>query len=110
MFTPSQWENAIGVMLEKDPGNPLLTSLRFIIIIEGDMKRVIKVIWNRQLVPVAEKANFLSQAQSGNHKERTALDALLLEVVMMEYLQLFRLNDALLNNDATTCYDRMIPE
>eukprot|EP00957_Ditylum_brightwellii_P075466 5736302-Ditylum_brightwellii.AAC.1 len=28
----------------------------------------------------------------------------------MECICLFRLNGAILNNDAATCYDRMIPE
>eukprot|EP00957_Ditylum_brightwellii_P203667 15335689-Ditylum_brightwellii.AAC.1 len=28
----------------------------------------------------------------------------------MDYIHLFRLNGAILNNDAAACYDRMIPE
>eukprot|EP00957_Ditylum_brightwellii_P055526 4207793-Ditylum_brightwellii.AAC.1 len=64
-----------------------------------------KVIWNRRLVPAAEKAGMLSPVQFGNRKGRTALDALLLKVVTMDCLRLFRLNGAILNNDATACYD-----
>eukprot|EP00957_Ditylum_brightwellii_P001498 116765-Ditylum_brightwellii.AAC.1 len=74
------------------------------------MNGIMKVIWNRQLVPVAEKVNFFSPVQLGNQKGRMALDALCLKVVTMDYLKLFRLNRALLNNNATACYDWMIPE
>eukprot|EP00957_Ditylum_brightwellii_P077021 5853444-Ditylum_brightwellii.AAC.1 len=69
-----------------------------------------KVIWNRRLVPVAEKAGMLSPVQFGNRKGRTSLDVLLLKVVTMNCLWSFRLNSAILNNDATACYDRMILE
>eukprot|EP00957_Ditylum_brightwellii_P018942 1425044-Ditylum_brightwellii.AAC.1 len=69
-----------------------------------------KVIWNCRLVPVAEKTGMLSPVQFGNRKGQTALDALLLKVVTIDCLQLFRFNGAILNNDATACYDRMILE
>eukprot|EP00957_Ditylum_brightwellii_P056496 4282880-Ditylum_brightwellii.AAC.1 len=69
-----------------------------------------KVIWNCQLVPVAEKTGMLSPVQFVNRKVWTALDALLLKVVTMDCLCLFCLNGAILNSDATACYDQMIPK
>eukprot|EP00957_Ditylum_brightwellii_P087866 6691353-Ditylum_brightwellii.AAC.1 len=68
-----------------------------------------KVIWARRLVPQAEKWKYISPVQFGNQKGRTALDTLLLKITTMDLLRLFRLNGALLNNDAVACYDRMIP-
>eukprot|EP00957_Ditylum_brightwellii_P065038 4933454-Ditylum_brightwellii.AAC.2 len=100
---------AVDIMLEKDPGNPKMHSLRIIVIVEADMNMIMKVIWVRRLVPQAEKTNFLSQVQCGNRKGRTALNALLLNVTTMDSLQLFHLNGGLLNNDTITCYGRMIP-
>eukprot|EP00957_Ditylum_brightwellii_P000358 27612-Ditylum_brightwellii.AAC.1 len=79
-FTPSRWENAINCMLEKDPGNPKINRLRIIVIVEGDMNAIMKVIWNKRLVPTAESAQFLSPVQFENRKGKTALDALLLKV------------------------------
>jgi hypothetical protein len=108
-FTPSRWERAIDCMLEKDPGNPKIGRLRLIVIVEGDMNGTLKIIWNHRLVPTAEKTNFLSPVQFGNRKGRTALDALLMKIVTMDCIRLFRLNGAILNNDAAACYDRMIP-
>eukprot|EP00957_Ditylum_brightwellii_P142390 10848782-Ditylum_brightwellii.AAC.1 len=97
-------------MLEKDIGSPKITRLHIIVIVEGDMNTIMKVIWNRCLVPVAEKSRMLSPVQFGNRQDCTALDALLLKVVTMDCLRLFRLNGAILNNNATACYDCMIPE
>eukprot|EP00957_Ditylum_brightwellii_P058557 4440484-Ditylum_brightwellii.AAC.1 len=47
-------------MLEKDPGSPKITQLQIIVIVEGNMNTIMKVIWNRRLVPVAEKTAALS--------------------------------------------------
>eukprot|EP00957_Ditylum_brightwellii_P097774 7445808-Ditylum_brightwellii.AAC.1 len=66
-FTPQQWQTVIDVMLEKDPGSPKISRLRIIVIVEGDMNVIMKVIWNRRLVPVAEKTQFISSVQFGNH-------------------------------------------
>eukprot|EP00957_Ditylum_brightwellii_P179130 13647034-Ditylum_brightwellii.AAC.1 len=74
------------------------------------MNAIVKVIWNRRLVPMAEKTQLISPVQFGNRKGCTALDALFLKVVTMDYFRLFCLNGVILNNDATTCYDQMIPE
>eukprot|EP00957_Ditylum_brightwellii_P193230 14713048-Ditylum_brightwellii.AAC.1 len=83
---------------------------RIIVIVEGDMNAIMKVVWNRRLVPVAKKSWMLSPVQFGNRQGCTALDDLLLKVVTIDCLRLFRLNGAILNNDATACYDSMIPE
>eukprot|EP00957_Ditylum_brightwellii_P110895 8458216-Ditylum_brightwellii.AAC.1 len=65
-FTPHRWQKAIDVMLEKDPGNPMITRLRIIVIVEGNMNAIMKVIWNRRLVPVAEKTRLISPVQFDN--------------------------------------------
>eukprot|EP00957_Ditylum_brightwellii_P067983 5161616-Ditylum_brightwellii.AAC.1 len=59
-----------------------------------------KIIWNKRLVPTVESSNFLSPVQFGNRKGRTSLDALLLKIITMDCLRLFRLNGAVLNNNA----------
>eukprot|EP00957_Ditylum_brightwellii_P034124 2586810-Ditylum_brightwellii.AAC.1 len=108
-FTPSRWLKAVDVMLEKDPSSPEINRLQIIVIVKADMNMIMKVIWVRRLVPQAEKCNYISPVQFGNQKGRTALDALLLKITTMDLFRLFRLNGALLNNDAVACYDRMVP-
>eukprot|EP00957_Ditylum_brightwellii_P123640 9425938-Ditylum_brightwellii.AAC.1 len=83
-FTLSRWEEDINCMLERDPGDPKIDRLRIIVIVEDNMNAIMKVIWKRRLVPVAEKTQFLSPVQFGNMKGQTTLDALLLKVVTMD--------------------------
>eukprot|EP00957_Ditylum_brightwellii_P056104 4252701-Ditylum_brightwellii.AAC.1 len=109
-LTSSCWEKAIDCMLENDPGNPKIDHLHLIVIVEGDMNGTLKIIWNHRLFPVAEQTQFLSPVQFGNMKGCTALDALLLTIVTMDFIRLFQLNVAILSNDATACYNCMIPE
>eukprot|EP00957_Ditylum_brightwellii_P082119 6244608-Ditylum_brightwellii.AAC.1 len=107
-YTTIHWRKAIDIMLEKNSGDSKITRLHIIVIVEGDMNSIMKVIWNRHLVPCVEEIDFISPAQFGNKEEKTALDALLLQIVTMDCLCLFCLNRALIINDVIVCYDRMI--
>eukprot|EP00957_Ditylum_brightwellii_P056806 4305326-Ditylum_brightwellii.AAC.1 len=69
-----------------------------------------KIIWNKHLVLTAESSICLSPVRFGNRKGKTSLDALLLKITTMDCLRLFRLNGAVLNNNAIACYNLMIPE
>eukprot|EP00957_Ditylum_brightwellii_P210443 15364982-Ditylum_brightwellii.AAC.1 len=109
-FALSHWEQAIDCMYEKFPGVPKIEILRLIVILEGNMNASLKIIWNHHLVPIVEQTKFLSPVQFGNRKGCMVLDALLMKIVTMDCIRLFRLNGAILNNDAATCYNRMMPE
>eukprot|EP00957_Ditylum_brightwellii_P075903 5769285-Ditylum_brightwellii.AAC.1 len=76
---------------------------------EGDMNAALKLIWNHQLVPLTEKVNFITPVQFGNRKGQTVLDAPLVKITTMDYIQLCCLNGAILNNVAEACYDRIDP-
>eukprot|EP00957_Ditylum_brightwellii_P141598 10787040-Ditylum_brightwellii.AAC.1 len=60
-------------MLEKDPGSPKITRLRIIVTVEGDMNAIMKVIWNRRLVPVAESTKMISPVQGLQQKRSHSL-------------------------------------
>eukprot|EP00957_Ditylum_brightwellii_P004812 367072-Ditylum_brightwellii.AAC.1 len=59
-FTLLYYVKAIDTMLEKDLGDLKITRLRIIVIVEGEMNIIVKVIWNRRLVLAAEANKFLS--------------------------------------------------
>eukprot|EP00957_Ditylum_brightwellii_P103420 7880361-Ditylum_brightwellii.AAC.1 len=69
-FTSTRWYKAIDVMLEKIIGLPKITKLCIILIVEGNMNGILKVIWNKRLVPRVEEQNTLSEVQFGNRKGR----------------------------------------
>eukprot|EP00957_Ditylum_brightwellii_P140939 10735965-Ditylum_brightwellii.AAC.1 len=96
-FPLQRWQTATDIMLKKDPGSPKISQLHIILIVEGNVNAIMKVIWNRQLVPVAEKTRFNSPVQFGNRK-----DALLLKVVTMEVTSI-HLQSSGLPEEAVKC-------
>eukprot|EP00957_Ditylum_brightwellii_P199558 15212326-Ditylum_brightwellii.AAC.1 len=62
-FTPTRWQTALDFMLEKDVGNPQITCLQIIVIVEGNMNAIMKVIWNCLPVPIVEKTEMISPVQ-----------------------------------------------
>ena len=57
-FAPSRWRQCLEVMLEKQPGNPLIHRLRIIVLLEADFNIALRIIWMRRLFPAAEKMGF----------------------------------------------------
>jgi hypothetical protein len=62
-FTPTRWTRAIQIMLEKNPGNPLLHRLRGILILEADLNWVLRLIWGQRLFKNSVKTQTLMTAQ-----------------------------------------------
>ena len=48
--SPTRWRTAIQFMLEKEPGNPLMTKLREIQFLEADMNFAFCLLWGKRLV------------------------------------------------------------
>ena len=68
-FAPSRWRQCLEVMLEKQPGNPLIHRLRIIVLLEADFNIALRIIWMRRLFPAAEKMGFAKE-QWGSRKNR----------------------------------------
>eukprot|EP00957_Ditylum_brightwellii_P178311 13580675-Ditylum_brightwellii.AAC.1 len=60
-FITTRWSKAIDMMLEKIAGLPNITKLWIIVIVKGNMNRILKVIWNKRLMPRKEEQNMLSK-------------------------------------------------
>ena len=63
--TPSRWRQCLEVMLEKQPGNPLIHRLRIIVLQEADFNIALRIIWMRRLFPAAEKMGFAPEQWGG---------------------------------------------
>jgi hypothetical protein len=107
-LTPTRWCNAISVLLEKDPGSPEINRLRVIHIFEADYNIFLKTMWARRLVERGETANLFGESQQGSRQGRTANDAVLLKRLTYDLSRLLRSNLATFDNDAKSCYDRVI--
>ena len=105
---PSRWCQAISVLIEKDPGAPIINRLRVIHIFEADYNLFLKTLWARRLVTRGEESNLFGESQQGSRKGRTANDAVLLKRLTYDLSRLLRSNLGTFDNDAKSCYDRVI--
>ena len=60
-FVPSRWRQCLEVILEKQPGNPLIHRIRIIVLLEADFNIALRIIWMRRLFPAAEKMEFAKE-------------------------------------------------
>jgi exonuclease III len=104
----ARWKKVINAMLEKIPGKPLLHKLRVIHIIESDFNLMIGINFGRRMMWNAEKAKVLGDEQDGSRKRRKAQDVLVRKHATLSVLRLSRSNAVFLDNDAKSCYDRIV--
>ena len=103
-----RWQNVVNTMIEKDPGDPRIHRLRVIHLYEADYSLLIGNAFRRVLHKM-EDANLMNPGCYGNRPTRSALDPVLIEVLQLEYSWATRYPHIKFSNDATSCYDRIIP-
>ena len=107
-LVPSRWCQAISVLIEKDPGNPNINRLRIIHLFEADFNLFLKIIWASRLVQRGEESSQFGEAQQGSRPRRAANDAVLLKRLTYDLSRILRTNLGTFDNDAKSCYDRII--
>ena len=107
-FAPKRWQKCIDAILEKIPGKPLLEKLRIIMLYEADFNFVLKLIWGYRLVRHAEKYRVLGTSNHGSRPGRQVKDAHMEKLLLYENARLTRTSLITMDNDAKSCYDRII--
>ena len=107
-FAPKRWCNCIDAILEKIPGKPIIEKLRIIMLYEADFNFVLKLIWGKRLVRNAEKYQCLGTSNHGSRKGRQTSDAQLEKLFLYEISRLTRTSLVTVDNDAKSCYDRIL--
>jgi hypothetical protein len=103
-----RWTKVVNATIEKIPGKPLLHKLRVIHLIESDFNLLIGILWGRRMMAHAEKLGLLGDEQSGSRADRSAIDVLVLKQCLYSIMRLARRNGASFDNDAKSCYDRIV--
>ena len=75
---------------------------------EADFNFMLKLIWGKRLVRHAEKYKCLGTENKGSRLGYQTTDAMLEKLFLYEYARLTRTSLITVNNNAISCYDRII--
>ena len=107
-YSFKRWQNIVNVMILKKPGDTRIHRLRVIHLYEADYNLILSTSW-RQAMHTAEDTGVINQGQFGGRPGRTAHDPVFIEEQIQEYSRLTRYTSIKFANDATACYDRILP-
>ena len=102
-----RWRLATQLMLEKGKG-PAIENLRIIQLLEADMNWLLRFLWGRKL-------NYHAQAEGAYNENQFAVpgklccSAILNKVLFFDLMRQTRQCGALMDNDATAAFDRVLP-
>jgi hypothetical protein len=104
----NQWLNSTTTMIEKTPGIPRINKLRVIHLYVADYNLVLKLLWDRKLVWNAHVTGKLNDGQAGSRPGTRCVDVVIHKEMKYLYAKLTRTGMATMDNDAKSCYDRII--
>jgi hypothetical protein len=102
-----RWKTIVNVMIFKDPGVYKIHRLRVIHIYEADFNLLLAVKW-RQLLHSADTSGLLHDGRLGGRPGCKAQSLTFLEELKYDISYLSRRSLFNFDNDATSCYDRII--
>lgn len=103
-----RWQEAVNVLIEKDPGVPKIHRLRIIHLFEADFNFILKLLWGSRLVRRARDMNLLNPGQYGSVPGRTAMELVMLNQLSNDICRTAKINIIRFDNDASACYDRIL--
>jgi hypothetical protein len=95
-------------MIEKQPGCPRINEQRVIHLYKADYNLLLKILWARRLVWQAHDLGKLNKGQAGTRPGRNSIDVVIQKEMKYLYATLTRTGLATMDNDAKSCYDRII--
>lgn len=107
-FVLPRWTNVVNVMIPKDLHEYKIHRLRVIHIYEADFNLILAVKW-RELLQFADRQGIVHQGQYGGRPGREATSVALLEELRLDVSYCTRRTLITFDNDAASCYDRIIP-
>jgi hypothetical protein len=103
-----RWKTVVNVMIEKEPGNAKIHRMRVIHLYKADYTFILGVKW-RQMLYNSDRADVLHRGQSGERPGCDALTPVFMEELKYEISHASRKSLINFDNDAASCYDRIIP-
>jgi hypothetical protein len=103
-----RWCNVSTIMIQKDQNSTKITRLRVIHQYEADYNLLLKIIWARKGVRNAHNSNRLNNGQAGSRPNMKAIDVVINKEMKYLYARLTRTALGTIDNDAKSCFDRII--
>ncbi|KAI2503122.1 hypothetical protein MHU86_11313 [Fragilaria crotonensis] len=107
-YSFKRWQTVANTMLFKEPKNIKIHRTRVIHIYEADYNLAMGLKW-REALYSANRKNALHSGQFGSRPYRNSTDPVLIEKLQLEMSRVTRKTLIQTNYDATSCYDRIIP-
>ena len=105
----NRWKHSGTILLEKVPGFPKINKFRTIHLIESDLNFIMRRIWGREFMIHNECHDGFHDNQYGGRKGRQPQSAVLNKVLSLDIIRYYGEPSAMVDNDATACYDRILP-
>ena len=107
-YSYDRWKDVVNVMIEKEQGNHRIHRLRIIHLYEADLGACYAILW-KKLFAKAEANHAINPGQYGGRQGHEASYLPYAEELKTEICRMSR--KALINfdNDAQSCYDRIVP-
>ena len=105
-FAYSRWEQSWHCMLQKK-AHPFAQKLRIIQLFEGDFNAGLKYLLGKQLSWHMHDQGIIDEEVFGSRKGRTGAEALITLQLLADHVRTWKINLALLFNDADGCFDRI---
>lgn len=103
-----RWKQIVNTMIFKDAGVFHIHRLRVIHIYEADFNLILAIKW-RELLRHADELDIVNESQYGGRQGCEATSLALLEELRTDLSYLTRRTLITFDNDAASCYDRIIP-
>jgi hypothetical protein len=107
-FVNTRWTYSIDVMLEKVKGLRQIHRLRIIDLVEADFNTALKIFFAKKLIANTETTDLTEEQWA--RPNRTAMDPALRKLLSFEYSRVMYVTLVFFANDATACFDRMVPD
>ena len=107
-YSYTRWQTIANTHILKEPGNIKIHRTRVIHIYEADYNLAMGIKW-RQALYAAEDMRLLHNGQYSSRPLRMASDPVLIEQLQLDMSTVTRKTLVLTNYDATSCYDRIVP-
>ena len=108
-YSYRRWQEVVNTMILKKEGDTRIHRLRVIHLYEADYNLLLAVKW-REALHAAEEAGTIHEGQYGSRPYRQALDPVYLEEMMNEIGRATSKPYIKFDNDASSCYDRILPQ